>query len=85
VSYRVVILPRAQKSLAKIPNPSYESVKKRIVSLGDDPRPPGCQKLKGRDRAWRVRAGDYRIIYEIDDSVLSVTVVDVGHRRDIYR
>jgi mRNA interferase RelE/StbE len=85
VSYRVVILPRVQKSLDKIPSPFFELVKKRILSLGDDPRPPGCQKLKGRDRAWRVRAGDYRIIYEIDDTVVTVTVLDLGHRREIYR
>ena len=85
MSHRVVILPRAQKSLAKIPNPFYESIKKRIVSLGDDPRPPGCAKLQGREKAWRIRVGDYRIIYEIDDAVVTVTVVDVGHRREIYR
>ena len=85
MSYRVVILPRVQKSLDKIPSPFFELVKKRILSLGDDPRPPGCQKLKGRDRAWRVRAGDYRIIYEIDDTVVTVTVLDLGHRREIYR
>ena len=85
MSYRVVILPRVQESLDKIPSPFFELVKKRILSLGDDPRPPGCQKLKGRDRAWRVRAGDYRIIYEIDDTVVTVTVLDLGHRREIYR
>lgn len=85
MSWQVVILPRAQKDLAKIPSPFYESIKKRILSLGEDPRPSGCQKLKGRERAWRIRAGDYRVIYEIDDASVLVTVVDVGHRREIYR
>jgi mRNA interferase RelE/StbE len=85
VSYRVVILPRAQKNLEKIALSSYEMIKKRLVSLSDIPRPPGCQKMRDREGAWRVRSGDYRIIYEIDDASSVVTVLDIGHRREIYR
>jgi mRNA interferase RelE/StbE len=60
-------------------------IKKRLLSLESDPRPPGCQKLRDREEAWRVRSGNYRIIYEIDDSKSVVTVLDIGHRREIYR
>jgi mRNA interferase RelE/StbE len=85
VSYQVVILRRAQRDLDKIASPSYELIKKRLVSLSEDPRPPGCQKMRDREGAWRIRSGDYRIIYEIDDSKSMVTVLDIGHRREIYR
>ncbi len=85
MSYRGVILRRAQKELDKIVSPSFDMLKKRLVSLRDDPRPPGCKKMKDREGAWRIRSGDYRIIYEIDDSVSTVTVLDIGHRREIYR
>jgi mRNA interferase RelE/StbE len=53
------------------------------LELEHDPRPPGCKKLRGRD-AWRIRIGDYRAIYEIDDGRLIVTVITVGHRREVY-
>lgn len=56
-----------------------------IAGLAADPRPPGVKKLSGVDNAWRIRIGDYRVIYEIDDRALTVLVVDVGHRREIYR
>jgi mRNA interferase RelE/StbE len=53
------------------------------MELEQDPRPPGCKKLKGRD-AWRIRIGDYRVIYEINDGHLIVTVITIGHRREVY-
>ena len=56
-----------------------------IELLATDPRPPGATKLSGREGEWRVRTGDYRVVYEVDDGVLRVLVVAVGHRRDIYR
>jgi mRNA interferase RelE/StbE len=85
VSYRVVILRRAQKELEAIPSPSFEKVEARLLSLRDDPRPPGCKKMKDREGAWRIRSGDYRIIYDIDDSTTTVTVFRVGHRKEIYQ
>ena len=85
MSYQVVILRRAQKDLEEIAPPSYEMIKKRLVALGEAPRPPGSQKMRDRQGAWRIRSGDYRIIYEIDDSSSVVTVLDIGHRREIYR
>ena len=81
----VFLLRRAQKSLSKIgPGHDYERLRGAIWELGDDPKPHGCRKLSGRD-GWRIRVGDYRVIYEIDDEAREVTVLDVGHRRDIYR
>jgi mRNA interferase RelE/StbE len=56
-----------------------------IDLLADDPRPPACRKLKGEDNAYRVRVGDYRIVYEILDDRLVIHVVQIGHRRDVYR
>lgn len=84
MSYQVVILRRAQKELAKLPEPEYQRVVTAIQALSEVPRPPGCIKLTGRE-AWRIRVGQYRVIYEIVDSACIVTVVDVGNRRDIYR
>ncbi len=84
MSYRVEILRRAAKALSKLPERDYGQVRDTIRDLGVDPRPPGCKKLVGRD-GWRIRVGRYRVIYEIEDAVLVVTVLDVGHRKDILR
>ena len=84
MNYSVLILRRAQKELARLPLGIYERTKEAIRNLGDDPKPPGCRKLAGRE-GWRIRVGDYRIIYEIDAAQHSVTVLHVGHRRDVYR
>jgi mRNA interferase RelE/StbE len=84
MSYKVLIRRGAQKELARLPDAAYERVKNAIRRLAEEPRPRGCRKLSGRN-GWRIRAGDYRVIYEIDDSQQVVTVFHVGHRRDIYR
>ncbi|MFQ6000619.1 MAG: type II toxin-antitoxin system RelE/ParE family toxin [Anaerolineae bacterium] len=84
MSYAVFILRRAQKELARLSPEAYERLKEAIGNLGEEPRPMGCQKLTGRD-GWRIRVGDYRVIYEIDDVERIVTVLHVGHRRDVYR
>ena len=84
MKYSLFILPRAQREIASLNKPDRERVVKAIRSLGDDPRPPGSLKLSGRN-GWRMRVGNYRVIYEIDDTVRSLTVLHVGHRRDVYR
>jgi mRNA interferase RelE/StbE len=84
VSYQVEMLSRAQKALARLPQQDYERVRDAIGALTEDPRPAGCRKLAGRD-GWRIRIGQYRVIYEIENAIRVVTVLDVGHRRDIYR
>jgi mRNA interferase RelE/StbE len=84
VNYSVFVLPRVQRALAALPREGYERVKTAIANLAGNPRPVGCRKLAGRD-GWRIRVGNYRIIYDIDDPIQSITVLDVGHRRDVYR
>jgi len=84
MSYTVFILRRAQKGLAKLPIEAYKRTKEAIQELSEEPRPAGCQKLTGRE-GWRIRVGDYRVIYEIDAAQSTVTVLHVGHRRDVYR
>jgi mRNA interferase RelE/StbE len=84
VTYKVAILRRAQKELGSLPGEAYVRVRDAIVALAEDPRPSGCLKLTGRD-GWRIRIGSYRVVYEIDDSSRVITVLHVGHRRDVYK
>jgi mRNA interferase RelE/StbE len=84
VSYSVFFLPRADREFASLSKSDFDRVKRAIDGLADNPRPMNCQKLKGRG-GWRIRAGDYRVVYDIDDSARSVMVVTIGHRREVYR
>jgi mRNA interferase RelE/StbE len=84
MTYAIAILRRAQKELQRLPRADYERVRDAIRALTDEPRPPGCVALTGRD-GWRIRVGNYRVIYEINDMQHLVTILHVGHRRDIYR
>jgi mRNA interferase RelE/StbE len=80
-----VILPRSvQKELDRLPDEIANRILARLAELETNPRPPDVKKLKGRD-AWRIRVGDYRVIYEIHDRILQIIVITVGHRREIYR
>ncbi|MDR3715633.1 MAG: type II toxin-antitoxin system RelE/ParE family toxin [Puia sp.] len=81
--YQVVIEKQAQKQLAKISSPDYAKVVAALKGLAADPRPHGYKKLKGRP-GYRVRVGDYRILYLIKDDVLTVFVLTIGNRRDVY-
>lgn len=83
MNYTVRILRRAQKELEALPRSDYDRVRNAIAELATDPRPNGCKKLIDRD-GWRIRVGDYRVIYEIDDPAKIVTVLHIGHRSDIY-
>jgi len=79
------ILPRSvQKELDRLPDEIANRILTRLSGLESDPRPADVKKLKGRP-AWRIRVGDYRVIYEIHDRVLQIIVITVGHRREIYR
>jgi len=84
VKYSVLILPRAQRELAALEKKDYEKAKAAILALAENPRPANCLKLAGRN-GWRLRVGNYRVIYEIDDSGRVVTILSVGHRREVYR
>ena len=73
------------RDLKKLPEQVRQRLQPHIESLATDPRPPGVVKLEGTENGYRIRIGDYRVLYEIHDAVLRVAVVKVGHRRDIYR
>jgi mRNA interferase RelE/StbE len=83
-SYKLFIKPSAAKEIEALPKPERRRIVAKVSSLSRDPRPPGCEKLSGQDR-YRLRQGNYRILYEIQDMALVVVVVKVGHRRDVYR
>lgn len=83
MSYKITIARKAIKTLEKISEPHYSQIKISIYQLAEDPRPIGCKKLKGRD-GYRIRVGSYRIIYEIFDRVLTIDIIAIGHRKDIY-
>ena len=83
-SYRLLIKPSAGKEIEALPKQNRRRIVAKITSLSRDPRPPGCEKLSGHDQ-YRLRQGNYRILYEIQDLDLIVVVVKVGHRRDVYR
>jgi mRNA interferase RelE/StbE len=85
VKYRVVILPVAQKDHNAIPSPFYEQIETKMLALADNPRPPGCKKLKDTEGDWRIRVGVYRILYAIDDSHSLVTILRIRHRKEAYR
>ena len=82
--YKIDIEKKAAKSLEKINEPDYSRIKTAIINLAKDPRPMGYRKLKGRP-AFRITIGNYRIIYEIIDNKLLITIIAIGHRKDIYR
>lgn len=81
--YKVLIEKQAEKVIEKIPKPFYTVVKKAILDLSSNPRPSGYLKMKNRE-GYRIRIGDYRVVYEIKDKILTVFVIKVGHRKSIY-
>ncbi len=81
--YKIELRPAAVKALRRIDKADQKRVQGAIALLGEDPRPPGAKALQGRP-GLRVRVGNYRIIYTVDDGVLLVVVVTLGHRRDVY-
>ena len=82
--YKLVFKQSVSKDLHALPKRDIARILKCIQALAREPRPQGCEKLSGQDR-YRVRQGVYRIIYEIHDEVLTVVVVKIGHRREVYR
>lgn len=85
MSYSVQLAPAAVRQLRKLPPEARRRIQAAIEILAETPRPPGAKKLAGNSGDWRVRTGDFRIIYEIRDAQLIVLVVAMGHRRDIYQ
>ena len=83
-SFSLLIKPSAGQEIEALPKQDRRRIVAKITSLSRDPRPPGCEKLSGHEQ-YRLRQGNYRILYEIQDLHLIVVVVKVGHRRDVYR
>lgn len=81
--YRIELRPAVVRALRKLDPPVARRLQAAIALLAEDPRPPASRPLRGRP-AWRVRVGDYRVIYTIEDDVLLIVVVTLGHRRDVY-
>ena len=83
-AYKVFFKKSVQKDLENIPKKDLKRILERIKTLTEDPRPLGCEKLTGSER-YRLRQGRYRILYSIQDDELTIWVVKVGHRKDVYR
>jgi len=83
--YAVLLEAAAERSLRHLDAVVFRRVVAALRILADNPRPPGCRKLTGSDRDWRVRVGDYRVVYEIDDRRREVRIMRIRHRREAYR
>lgn len=85
MKYTVVIGASAGREIKRLDASMRKRAEKAIASLAGNPRPSGCRKMIGSISRWRVRVGDYRVVYDIEDAVITVHVVKIGHRKDIYR
>jgi mRNA interferase RelE/StbE len=83
--YRVLLERGAERDLSRLSSEVHDRVIVAIQALALDPRPPGCRKLTGSKDDWRIRVGDYRVVYEIADQIRIVRVNRVRHRREVYR
>ena len=82
--YDVTITARAERELKRLDRPTKNRVVKVILDLSSNPRPTGCLKVKSEEGVWRVRVGDWRIGYQINDASLEVIIIRIGHRREFY-
>ena len=85
MAYQIELEPKVLRELRDFQRGDLERIMSRIRGLADEPRPSGCEKLTGMSNAWRIRSGNYRIVYTVDDARAIVTVTRVGHRREVYR
>ena len=83
-NYSGVVKSSAQKELDALNNTVFSRIDRRILALAENPRPAGCKKLKGYKDQWRIRIGDWRVVYSIDDSAERVSITRVAHRREVY-
>lgn len=84
VKYNLEIKQSAQKELDALDDTVFKRIDRKILALADNPRPAGCKKLKGFKDQWRIRVGDWRVLYIIDAETKTVTVMHVAHRREVY-
>jgi mRNA interferase RelE/StbE len=83
-SYDVALTSSAERELKKLSGQLVARIMPRLENLADNPRPSGCKKLRGGDHEWRIRVGDYRLVYTIDDAELRVEVTRIRHRSEVY-
>ena len=84
LKYSLEIRRSAQRELDALDDALFTRIDRKILALADDPRPPGCRKLKGYKDQWRVRVGDWRMVYIIDDAARLVSIMRIAHRREVY-
>jgi mRNA interferase RelE/StbE len=82
--YSVELKASARKELERLPATLIQRIFPKLEGLASEPRPAGCKKLKGGQREWRIRVGDYRVVYTIDDEKLLVSVMRIRHRSEVY-
>jgi mRNA interferase RelE/StbE len=83
--YEVYLEGAAERDLKRLPAETFHRIVPHIRALAENPRPPGCRKLTGSENDWRLRIGDYRVLYEIDEGEKAVRVFRIRHRREAYR
>jgi mRNA interferase RelE/StbE len=83
--YRIEFAPAAYRNLKNLPEKTLQRIRVRIDGLISEPRPSDCVKLKGAENIYRIRTGDYRILYQVKDELLLVLVVKIGHRKEVYK
>lgn len=83
--YEVLLERRAERDIKKLPTEVFHRIIPHIKALSENPKPSGCRKIAGSKDDWRVRIGEYRIIYEIDEKARAVKVMRIRHRREVYR
>lgn len=85
MKYHIEILPKAARQIRKLPKSVQDLLFPALFALADNPRPLGCKKMAGSTDEYRIRVGNYRIVYQVQDKKLWVLVVRLGHRREVYR
>lgn len=85
MNYKVEISKRVSKEILSLPKSAANRIMSAAMELGDDPRPSGSTKMKGTENEYRIRVGDYRVVYEVNDDENTVTLISCKHRKDIYR
>jgi len=83
-SYKIKFSKGAVKDIRKLPKTTVERILYKVFSLATNPTPPGCRKIAGMENLWRVRVGNYRILYTVEDDILLIEIIKIGHRKDVY-
>lgn len=85
MKYRIVFLPVARKEIIALPHEVQKRIDRKTLALADDPRPHDVKALHGEKGLYRIRVGDYRIVYRVEDRIITIVIVRVRHRKDVYR